>query len=76
VIREIEMNEITTQAQADGYARELIDAGYPYVAGSTFRLMDDGNIRDEWINNEGELEFVERTQDELAESVYCYFHDC
>lgn len=78
------MQVLTTQAQVDAFFADLLDAGYPYMGTPEHNrhvLLADGSIRSDWTKMdesgwEDESEGTVSTQEEIAESVYCWQHDC
>jgi hypothetical protein len=73
--------EITSQTELDRWVENLRDMGYPYLGSvdSRWTLLPDGRIlwsaSDPFDVNAEDWQTVQ-TQDELAESVFCWRHDC
>lgn len=67
-----------TQRTLDIWADNLREDGYPYIGSrehNYWRLLPDGRIRSEW-KGEPLSEATVSTEEEIAESVYCWAHDC
>jgi hypothetical protein len=73
-----------TQSELDRWADNLREDGYPYIGSRAinhWELQADGRIRSIWRNNASEeFEYDDddtfSTEEEIAESVYCWVHDC
>jgi hypothetical protein len=67
------MKEIKTQAELDALVAELNKDNFPYIGpvGSVI-LLPNGDIRHKYDDDDDIID----TQEELAESIYSYYHDC